>query len=87
MEYLTQFVDNQNRCNAIFGGEAMDLSKMDDALAQKLFGILEGELSPENLCCDGELSYAQVKVKATLLNGAVRDLERLGYTQDPPSYW
>lgn len=87
MEYLTQFVDNQNRQNAIFGGEAMDLSKLDDALAQKLFGMLEGELSPENLCCDGELSPTQVKVKATLFNGAVRDLERLGYTQDPPSYW
>ena len=86
MEYLAQFIDNQNRQNAIFGGEQMDLSKLDDALAQKLFGMLEGELSPENLCCDGELPHAQVKVKATLLNGAVRDLEKLGYTQDPPSY-
>ena len=59
MEYLAEFVNKQNRWNKIYDGEAMDLSKLDDALAQKLFGMLEGELSPENLCCDGELSYAK----------------------------
>lgn len=86
MKYLTRFVSEQNLWNNMFDRELIDLSKMDDVLAQKLFGMLEGELSPENLCCDGELSHARVRVKATRLNGAVKDLERLGYTQDPPSY-
>lgn len=86
MRYLTRFVSEQNLWNNMFDRELIDLSKMDDVLAQKLFGMLEGELSPENLCCDGELSSARVKVKATRLNGAVKDLEDLGYTQDPPSW-
>ncbi len=80
MKYLTKFVDEKNLWNNMFGRELMDLSKLDNILAQKLFDMLEGELSPENLCCDGELPYAQVKVKARLLNGAVKDLEKLGYS-------
>ncbi len=86
MKHLTKFVDDKNSWNAIFGEAAMDLSKLDDTLAQKLFASLESELSPENLCCDGELSYKQVKVRATLFNGAVKDLEKLGYTQAPYTY-
>ncbi len=80
MKYLTKFVNEQNLWNNMFGRETMDLSKLDDTLAQKLFNMLEGELSPENLCCDGELPAAQVKAKARLLNNAVEDLEKLGYS-------
>ena len=80
MKYLTKFVNEENLWNNMFGWEVIDLSKLDDALAQKLFDMLEGELSPENLCCDGELAFAQVKVKARLLNGAVADLKKLGYS-------
>ncbi len=87
MEYLTQFVNNQNRWGDIFGETFLDLDKLDDALAQKLFGKLEAELSPENLHCDGEITAKQARTKAVLFNGAIRDLEKLGYTQDPPSYW
>ena len=84
MEYLTRFVSEKNLWNNMFGRELIDLSKMDDVLAQKLFGMLEGELSPENLCC-AALVADQVKVKARLL-AVVKDLEKLGYTQDPPNY-
>jgi len=84
MKYLTRFVSEKNLWNNMFGRELMDLSKLDNTLAQKLFGMLEGELSPENLCCAALVSD-QAKVKARLLD-AVKDLEELGYTQDPPNY-
>lgn len=80
MKYLTKFVNDKNLWNKMFGKESMDLSKLDNILAQKLFDMLEGELSPENLCCDGELPFAQVKVKARLFSCAVKELEKLGYS-------
>jgi hypothetical protein len=39
---------------------------------------LESDLSPENLTCDGELSDAQVKIKAKFLNAALA--EAMGVT-------
>ena len=84
MKYLTRFVSEKNLWNNMFGREVIDLSKLDDTLAQKLFDMLEGDLSPENLCCVALVSD-QDKVKARLLD-VVKDLEKLGYTQDPPNY-
>ncbi len=86
MKHLTKFVSEKNLWNNMFGREFMDLSKLDDTLAQKLFASLEGELSPENLCCDGEITAKQARTKAVLFNGAVRDLVKLGYTQAPYTY-
>ena len=80
MRYLTKFVNEKNLWSNMFDWELMDLSKLDNTLAQKLFDMLEGELSPENLSCDGELPYAHVKAKARLLNAAVKELEELGYS-------
>lgn len=78
MKYLTRFVSEKNLWNNMFGWELIDLSKLDDTLAQKLFDMLEGELSPENLCCAALVSD-QVKVKARLLD-VVKELEELGYS-------
>lgn len=86
MTNLTKYVDMQNGWGAMCGSEPMDLSKLDNALAQKLYNMLEGDLSPENLCCDGELPPAQVRKKARMLNGAVAELNALGYKQAPITY-
>ena len=46
--------------------------------------LTEADLSPENLCCDGELRGAKLRAKSNMLNGAKADLQRLaegkGYT-------
>ena len=47
---------------------------------QVMHDMLEGELSPENLCCDGELPAAQVRAKARFLNKVVDELNELGET-------
>ena len=51
---LEQFVDSTNRWNGIFGKEPMTfpLSQTD---ANNLMNKIAGELSPENLHCDGEI--------------------------------
>lgn len=79
MKYLTKFVNEKNLWNNMFGWPVMDLSKLDNTLAQKLHNMLEGELSPENLHCDGEITATQARTKAKLFNGAVRDLQMAGF--------
>lgn len=45
----------------------------------KIFSNIEGDLSPENLTCDGELPFAQVQKKAKMLNDAEGELLAMGF--------
>ena len=67
MNALEQFVESSNRWNAIFGKDPMTfpLSQKD---ANSLMDSIAGQLSPENLHCDGEISHAQAARKARELN-------------------
>ena len=48
---------------------------MENLLQEKFYRLLN-ELSPENLCCDGEISKSQVKVKYRRLMNEWRELEK-----------
>lgn len=80
---LKKFIAQENTMTSMFGRPEWTVFPTKPAdltaahkleLAQKLLGAL----SPENLCCDGELRGAKLRAKATLLNNAKRDLEALG---------
>jgi hypothetical protein len=75
MKNLQQYVDQTNRWGAIFGQTPLDINDPKDR--QKIADKLDSDLSPENLTCDGELSMAKVRVRAKLLNAAVRELKAL----------
>lgn len=86
MKALQKFVDDRNAFYGKFFPESfIDLSKLDNEVAQQIFGILDGELSPENLHCDGEITAAQARRKAKVLHAAGKDLLSAGYT--PTSTW
>ena len=58
------------------GGSAADLKLPEtEAEIMQWFSRLCGELSPENLCCDGELSGAPLAQKKRELDAAWRYLE------------
>ena len=86
MSHLKEYVEGLNRMSAIFGGEQIDLDNLDDVVAQRIFSNIEGDLSPENLTCDGELSVAQVQKKNTMLKGAIMDLMAMGFTYITEGY-
>ncbi|KKM96012.1 hypothetical protein LCGC14_1182310 [marine sediment metagenome] len=79
MSHLKEYVEGLNRMSDIFGGEQIDLDNLDDAVAQRIFNSLDSDLSPENLTCDGELSFAAVQKKARILNGAATELMAMGF--------
>jgi hypothetical protein len=75
MKTLTQFVENQNQWNAMFGKAPMQfpLSQKDvDNIARDL----DCQLSPENLHCDGEISVAEANRKYIYLEKVYKDLEK-----------
>ncbi|CAB4121923.1 hypothetical protein UFOVP26_46 [uncultured Caudovirales phage] len=82
MRKLVQYCEQKNDWDAIFGRDARynpyDLTQQD---CERLANSLSGELSPENLTCDGELSYSQVKAKAQYLNGVVGELQAYAATK------
>jgi len=75
MKNLNTYLDQKNRWNAIFGSPAMSLDTAQDR--QRIADLIDNELSPENLTCDGELSRSAVKQRYQQLTSAARELKQL----------
>jgi hypothetical protein len=75
MNTLTQYVNDMNQWNAIFGMTPLDINNDMDRvqIAQKI----DSELSPENLHCDGEISQAEAMRKLRKLNKVAAELIKL----------
>jgi len=82
MKYLTAYVERVNftaRFMEAHGAStktynARNLTAKD---RDELLAKIECDLSPENLCCDGELRGAKLRAKALMINGAKAALQRL----------
>lgn len=75
MKQLKAYVEKINKWNAIFGAKQYDLSVAADR--QALANKIDGDLSPENLTCDGELSRSQVQARYKELSTAALQLKAL----------
>lgn len=82
---LNKYIEQQNTYAGWFNKDLYPAPALfTEAQIQDLADELEGSLSPENLCCDGELRGAKLRTKSKMLYGAKADLYRLaeqkGYT-------
>lgn len=80
---LKKYIASRNHLTALWGkpGEQLLPTNPKDLTADQkksLARALLGALSPENLCCDGELRGAKLRAKASLLNKAKSELEVMG---------
>jgi len=75
MSSLVRYVAEQNSWNAIFGRKPYDLSVPADR--ERLARRIDGELSPENLTMDGELSRSQVNRRYNQLIRVAEELQSL----------
>ena len=75
MRSLKAYVDQKNAWNAIFKGRQLDIA--DPADRQRIASMIDSDLSPENLTCDGELSRSAVNAKYRQLQAAAKDLLKL----------
>ena len=75
MSALTDYVEQRNRYNAIFGKAPLSLAIAADR--QAIADMIDSNLSPEHLTCDGELSRAQVQKRYKQLTTAARQLKKV----------
>ena len=71
---IKKFIDQQNFMAKLFNKPVVHLEFLTVGAKSKLLDDLECALSPENLCCDGELRGAALQAKARYLNAAKREL-------------
>lgn len=72
---LAKYVESKNRWRAMFGKPELDIKNAEDR--QQIAEMIDADLSPENLTCDGELSGSQVQSKYRMLCKAAEDLYRV----------
>ena len=75
MSALTTYLDHKNSFAKIFGRRPLSLQNARDR--QTIANMIDSELSPENLSCDGELSRSQVNARYRQLTSVAKQLVKL----------
>ena len=82
MKALTAYIDQKNRYASLFRGQRTEaLYEVTTAEGRKRVAeMIDSDLSPENLSCDGELPMPQVRARYRALTAAATDLVRIDPT-------
>lgn len=75
MQNLKAYVDSRNAWAKLFGGQQLSLQSAADR--QRIAEMIDSDLSPENLTCDGELTASQVRAKHSNLKKVALELAKL----------
>jgi hypothetical protein len=75
MQNLKAYVESRNAWAKIFKGEQLNLKSAADR--QKIANMIDADLSPENLSCDGELPASQVRARYKNLMTVAIELKAL----------
>ena len=75
MKNLTHYIDNRNQWNSFFPGNTTIAFPLSQKNADDLARSLDGDLSPENLHCDGEISQAEAQRKYNYYGRVIKELE------------
>ena len=73
MKNLKQYIDSANNWGAIFREPPITFP-LSQAAVDKLVSSLNGDLSPENLHCDGEISAAEANKKYQFFKAVAAEL-------------
>ena len=79
MKALQTYIDNKNKYQALFRGQRTEaLYEVTTAEGRKrVAGMIDSDLSPENLSCDGELPRAEVQKRYNFLTRAAKELKSI----------
>jgi hypothetical protein len=76
MKNLQHYIDNRNQWNSFFPNSKTIAFPLDQKTVNDLARSLDGDLSPENLHCDGEISATQAQNKYNYYGRVIKDLDR-----------
>jgi hypothetical protein len=72
---IERYVADKNNWNSLFGKNRLSLLNKVDR--QRIADMLDADLSPENLTCDGELPRAEVQKRYNFLTKAAKELKSI----------
>jgi hypothetical protein len=75
MYAIERYVADKNNWNSLFGKNKLSLLAKADR--QRIADMLDADLSPENLTCDGELPRAEVQKRYNFLTKAAKELKSI----------
>ena len=75
MKNLQHYIDNRNQWNSFFPNSKTITLPLDQRTVNDLARSLDGDLSPENLHCDGEISQREAQKKYNYYGRVIADLE------------
>jgi hypothetical protein len=75
MKKLEKFIKAENDWRKIFGNSELSIDTPEGR--QQVAQLIDIQLSPENLYCDGEISHAEAQMKYRMLSGAAKDLMKI----------
>jgi hypothetical protein len=78
MSTLKNYVDRKNTFNTMFKRPMLSLDVASDR--QRIADMIDCDLSPEHLTCDGELPRAEVNRRYRELTSAAKELKALDPT-------
>jgi len=72
---LEAYIATQNKWRDLFPSSAVASLEMPTTVtqAETILEQIECDLSPENLCCDGEIGGEELRIKSEMLNGAYNE--------------
>ena len=85
MKHIKKFIEQHNAIVSSFRVTNMkkyDVKTLTQDDVNELVCEIDGRLSPENLHCDGEISFSQAMKKKERLVGALHDLQAMGFVVD-----
>ena len=75
---LKQYINEKNVWRVLRGKEkAFDINNLSAKDKKVLGDMIEGDLSPENLCCDGEAPMAYIRKRSAMLHQARAELSKI----------
>ena len=75
---LLKYIEQKNRWKVMVKGQPYEIQTAKGC--QEVADCLDGDLSPERLTCDGELSRSQVNIRYKSLMTAATQLQKLDPT-------
>jgi hypothetical protein len=78
MSALQALINQKNQWNAIFNNEQYEIQTAKGR--QRVADMIDADLSPENLTCDGELPRSQVQSRYRALTAAAKELVKLDHS-------
>ena len=76
MKNLAHYIDNRNSWNSFFPNSKTIGFPLSQKTVNDLAESLDGDLSPENLHCDGEISQTEAQNKYNYYGRVIKDLDR-----------